>query len=278
VVGSKSFRTLKAIDLVDFIKEFIFIRFGIPESITVDQMPIFRDNDLFEFCAEYEVKLLNCTPYYVQGSRSMDSTNKAIADGIATMIKDNPKKWAPLLLDTLWAFRTSNRGATGCTPYQLVYGHDVILPMEINAHSARIARQYELQVDNHLQVMVIGTIDTENSRINTTDGNGGAPISSKIRPTRRQTFGLGELVWKIRLPPRLRDPMYGRRTHYYEGPFKIVAIYSSNVYKVHAIDGEIRDRTIRGFYLKSYRPTVWEKHAMEIKKHHPQYLMIDHIK
>ena len=55
-VEAKAFKALKGIDLVDFIKEFIFIRFGIPESITVAKSPIFEDNDLLEFCAEYEME------------------------------------------------------------------------------------------------------------------------------------------------------------------------------------------------------------------------------
>ncbi|KAI5338921.1 hypothetical protein L3X38_018193 [Prunus dulcis] len=47
------------------------------------------------------------------------------------MLEKNPKQWQEKLSETLWAYRTSKREATGMTPYALTYGHDTILPIEI---------------------------------------------------------------------------------------------------------------------------------------------------
>jgi len=116
----------------------------------VDQAPVCNGSDLQDLCEEYGVKLLNSTPYYAQANGQAEATNKIIKAGIARMIEGNPRKWAQLLLDTVWACRTSKRGATGCTPYLLVYGHEAVIAAEINVHSARVARQNELQIEDYL--------------------------------------------------------------------------------------------------------------------------------
>jgi len=105
-VKAKAFRTLKAMDVVNFIKEFIFIRFGIPESLTVDQQPIFGNKDLLEFCEEYEVKLLNCTPSFMPKKQSQEEINRSIMNGITRMIADNPKKMGTIDTGYLVGFQS----------------------------------------------------------------------------------------------------------------------------------------------------------------------------
>nr|GEY65482.1 reverse transcriptase domain-containing protein [Tanacetum cinerariifolium] len=43
----------------------------------------------------------------------------------------NPKNWLEKLDDALWAFRTTYKTATRCTPFRLVYGKACHLPIEI---------------------------------------------------------------------------------------------------------------------------------------------------
>jgi hypothetical protein len=42
------------------------------------------------------------------------------------------------LSEALWAHRTSRHGAMKVTPFELVYGEEVVLPMEIGLHSLRV--------------------------------------------------------------------------------------------------------------------------------------------
>ena len=42
----------------------------------------------------------------------------------------------------MWAYRTSKRGPTDTTPYALMYGHDAVLPLEINIASLRVQEQH----------------------------------------------------------------------------------------------------------------------------------------
>ena len=70
--------------------------------------------------------------------------NKQIKKGIQKAIENNPRDWHNILLDVLWAYRTSKRSNTGRTPYALVYGYDAILPVEISMKSLRVKNQNDL--------------------------------------------------------------------------------------------------------------------------------------
>ena len=44
----------------------------------------------------------------------------------------------------LWAYRTSIRTSTGATPYSLVYGMKVVLPVEVEISSLRVLMEAKL--------------------------------------------------------------------------------------------------------------------------------------
>jgi hypothetical protein len=58
-------------------------------------------------------------------------TNRAIKRILEKSVRYNPKWWPDKLNDALWAFRTTYKTPTGCTPFRLVYGKACHLPVEI---------------------------------------------------------------------------------------------------------------------------------------------------
>ena len=48
---------------------------------------------------------------------------------------ENSRDWSKKLPFALWAYRTSFCTSTGATPYSLVYGIEVVLPIEIEMGS-----------------------------------------------------------------------------------------------------------------------------------------------
>jgi hypothetical protein len=61
-------------------------------------------------------------------------------------IEKNPKRWHEVLLEALWAHRIKKHCAKKVTPFELVYGQEVILPVEVNLDALRITQQNELSV------------------------------------------------------------------------------------------------------------------------------------
>ena len=59
------------------------------------------------------------------------------------MVKTS-RDWLEKLPFALWAYRTSFRTSTGATPYSLVYGMEVVLPVEIEMGSLRVALEQQI--------------------------------------------------------------------------------------------------------------------------------------
>ena len=55
------------------------------------------------------------------------------------MIGVHKRNWNLILYSALWAYRTLVRNATGCTPFQLVYVLEAILPIQCEISSLNLA-------------------------------------------------------------------------------------------------------------------------------------------
>ncbi|KAI5351772.1 hypothetical protein L3X38_004663 [Prunus dulcis] len=166
-VEAKPIKTTTSQEIITFIEEQIIKRFGIPESITTDRGSSFISRDMLDMAEAFKFKLLQSTPYYAQANGQAESSNKVIINIIRKMLEKNPKQWHEKLSETLWAYRTSKREATGMTPYALTYGHDAILPMEIAVQSLRISHQHGLTGEDYSQAMLLELEELDASRIDT---------------------------------------------------------------------------------------------------------------
>jgi hypothetical protein len=93
-----------------------------------------------EFVDSYGIKLLNSSPYYAQANGQAESSNKTLVKLIKKKIEDNPRRWHKVLSEALWAHRISRHGATKVTPFELVYGQEAVLPVEVNLGAYRLAK------------------------------------------------------------------------------------------------------------------------------------------
>ena len=126
--------------LLEFITEHIIHRFGIPQTSMTDQGSSFIFKEACEFVKSYKIKLLNLSPYYAQANGQAESSNKILIRLIKKKIEENPRMWHEVLSEALWAHRISRHGATKVTPFELVYGQEAILLVEINLDAYRLAK------------------------------------------------------------------------------------------------------------------------------------------
>jgi hypothetical protein len=59
---------------------------------------------------------------------------------IKKKIEGNPRRWHEVLSEALWAHRISRYGATKVTHFDLVYGQEVVLPVEMNLEAYKLAK------------------------------------------------------------------------------------------------------------------------------------------
>jgi hypothetical protein len=137
-----------------FVQEHIIYRFGVPQTLTTDQGSSFMSCQFREFVESMKIKLLNSSPYYAQANGQAEASNKVLIKIIKKRIKDNLRRWHEKLSEALWAHRTSRHGDTKVTPFDLVYGQEAVLPMEISLQSLRITGQGSLFAKEYHELLM----------------------------------------------------------------------------------------------------------------------------
>ena len=81
------------------------------------------------FCEKNGILLKHKTPYYPQGNGLAQSSNKNIIQSIRNLLKQNKRSWDSMLKYPLWADIITIKKEIGTSPFQLVYGTDVVFPI-----------------------------------------------------------------------------------------------------------------------------------------------------
>jgi transposase InsO family protein len=111
-----------------------------------------------EFAESLRIKLLNSSPYYAQANGQAESSNKTLIKLIKKKIEESPRHWHEVLSEALWVHRTARHGVIKVTPFELVYGQEAVLPVEINLQTLRMCKQDGLSADEYIEAMM-DTID-----------------------------------------------------------------------------------------------------------------------
>ena len=130
--GTVPLKNMTHKEVNEFITEHIIHRFGIPQTLTTNQGTSFVYKEVREFTELYKIKLLNSYPYYAQANGQAESSNETLIKLIKNKIEKNIRRWHEVLSETRWAHRISRHGATKVTLFELVYGQEVVLPIEVN--------------------------------------------------------------------------------------------------------------------------------------------------
>jgi hypothetical protein len=98
-----------------------------------------------EFAELYKIKLFNSSPYYAHANGQAESSNRTLIDLIERKTTDHPRHWHRVLAEALWAHRISKHHATKLSPFELVYGQEAVLHVEISLNAIIFARQNDLR-------------------------------------------------------------------------------------------------------------------------------------
>ncbi|RVX00526.1 Transposon Ty3-I Gag-Pol polyprotein [Vitis vinifera] len=112
-----SYARLTSSGVASFIRSHIICRYGDPHELISDRGP--------------------------QTNGAVEATNKNIKRILRRMVETS-RDWSEKLPFALWAYRTSFRTSTGATPYSLVYNMEVVLPVEIEMGSLRVALEQQI--------------------------------------------------------------------------------------------------------------------------------------
>jgi hypothetical protein len=119
----------------------------------------------------------------------------------------------------------------------------------------------EIPTDHYWEMMLDELVDLDEERLQalecmTRQKERVAKAYNKM--VKSKAFNLGDLVWKVILPMDKKDRVLGKWSPHWEGPFKIVQVFSNGAYEIEELSPEKHVLGINGKYLKKYKPALLE--------------------
>jgi transposase InsO family protein len=121
-----------------FIFDDIITRFGCPKVFMSDQGTHFINKTVASMTEEFAVHHQKSTPYHPQENGTVEAFNKILETTLTKICSVNRDDWDLRVSAVLWAYRTTCKKLTTQTPFKLVYGMEVVVPMEYLVPSLRI--------------------------------------------------------------------------------------------------------------------------------------------
>jgi hypothetical protein len=85
-------KSITSKDVINFIKEHVIHRFGIPQTILTDGGSVFISEEFRKFTADVGIKLIKSSPYYAQANEQAEASNQSLIKLIKRVARAYNKK------------------------------------------------------------------------------------------------------------------------------------------------------------------------------------------
>ncbi|KAL8153701.1 hypothetical protein V2J09_011461, partial [Rumex salicifolius] len=103
-----------------------------PHAIITEHSPQFESTPFKKYCKSINIQLRFASVSHPQTNSQVENVNARLLDDIRRRAFGSKGKWMKCFL------RTTPRYTTGVSPFQMVYGMDVVVPIEVLAPSNKV--------------------------------------------------------------------------------------------------------------------------------------------
>lgn len=98
----------------------------------------FDNHNFRKVCQNLGIELNFCSSAHPQANGQVEAANNVIKKLLKIKLGEKNGVWVDELPGELWAYRTSHKTATEETPFALAFGHEAVVPAEIEVTTHRI--------------------------------------------------------------------------------------------------------------------------------------------
>nr|KYP48911.1 Retrovirus-related Pol polyprotein from transposon opus [Cajanus cajan] len=201
-----------------------------------------------EFCRGVGIRMTFTSVEHPQSNGQAESANKIILAGLKKRVQDSDASWVEELPRVLWSYHTTVHSSTRETPFNLVYGTDAMIPIEIAKPSVRTIAFSEEESDQGRRVDLDLIAETrERARINQVAAHRRAAFKYNTKVVPRD-FVVGDLVLKRAQLTQMRNKLSPK----WVGPYKIDDVVGKGAYRLRTLDGGMIPRTWNAASLRFY--------------------------
>ncbi|XP_073017859.1 uncharacterized protein [Primulina eburnea] len=234
-------------EVLKFLWKNIVCRFGVPRRLISDNGRQFQGKEITSWCREMNITQSFTSVAYPQANGQTEVVNRIIVQALKTRLHGKGKDWVEELPSVLWAYRTTPREPTQETSFNLVYGSEVVLPVEIGQTSSRVESYPE---DNDQSwAMELDLVEEKRDRaVIKMEAYRSRVMKSYNRKVRIRYFQVGDLFMKKVNPAGDVGKLEAR----WEGPYKITQRVSTGYFYLEDAQGRLLKRPWNVFNLKKY--------------------------
>ena len=107
------------------------MHYGFREKNLSDQGRNFESALISELCKLTQIRKLRTTPYRPEGNGSCERFNRTLISMLGTLSEDFKSQWPQHISTLTYAYNCTRSNATGFSPYYLLYGRQLLLPIDI---------------------------------------------------------------------------------------------------------------------------------------------------
>jgi hypothetical protein len=128
--------------VMKFLEERIITIFGALSKITTNNAKAFSSLALVEFGFKCGIILSHSSNYYPQGNGLAESSNKNLMNIIKKVVEEKKKAWDRKINYALWEDRITTNTSTGKIPFEIIYGLEAKLHVNLQIPILCFAQQY----------------------------------------------------------------------------------------------------------------------------------------
>ena len=224
-------RALKTKEATETAQELykIICRHGVPEAILTDQGTNFQATLLKELWDLFDVHSQRTTPYHPQCDGLTERFNRTMRAMIAAYIEEGQLNCWDEHLDALQlAYNTATHKTTGYSPFELIYGRQPRLPLDIFDPNIQI--DLSLDTTSYANSVKLTLEAAFRCVSNITDISMNKNKIRFDRHTRAAKYDIGDLVWYK--DERPKAPKTKKLIPRWTGPYRITDKFGESVYKM----------------------------------------------
>lgn len=135
-------------------KKEIICHYKVPNKIIIDNGPNLNNKMMKELCKNFKIEHHNSSSHRPKMNGGIEATNKNIKKIVGKMV-GTCKDWHGMLSFALHGYHTSVPTSTRETPFSLVYGMNVVLPIKVEIPSLSILTDVKIDEVEWVQARLV---------------------------------------------------------------------------------------------------------------------------